>query len=200
MDGDRLAEQLKERDGQMEGDNRSRNEDGRAGLGSLPGPAQPTGATAGLGCPVFGGKDGDAQHSAEPRLARRRETESGQRVPGVSQLQPLHRAGVTLNHSCPDTPNPGGLLCLWARLKGTRCSHPQPLHRAGVTLNHSCPDTPNPGGLLCLWARLKGTRCSHPQPRCSIIPLTPSMLWGAGLSQALSSWHAGLCLVGLLLG
>ena len=162
MDGDRLAEQLKERDGQMEGDNRSRNEDGRAGLGSLPGPAQPTGATAGRGCPVFGGKDGDAQHSAEPRLARRRETESGQRVPGVSQLQPLHRAGVTLNHSCPDTPNPGGLLCLWARLKGTRCS--------------------------------------HPQPRCSIIPLTPSMLWGAGLSQALSSWHAGLCLVGLLLG
>lgn len=55
MDGDRLAEQLKGRDGQMDGDSRSRNEDGSAGLGSLPGPAQPTGAAAGLGCLFFGG-------------------------------------------------------------------------------------------------------------------------------------------------
>lgn len=159
MDGDRLAEQLKGRVRQMDGDSRSRNEDGSAGLGSLLGPAQPTSTAAGLGCLVFGGK---AQFLAEPRLARRREIESGQRVPGVSQLQPLPRAGSTPNHSCPETPNSGGLPCLWARLKGTRCSRS--------------------------W------------PQRSIIPLTPSMLRGAGLSRAPSSWHAGLCLTGVLLG
>ena len=162
MDGDRLAEQLKGRDGQMDGDSRSRNDDGSAGLGFLLGPAQPTGTAAGLGCPAFWGKDGEARHSAEPRLARLRETESGQRVPAVSRLQPLHRAGGTPNHLCPETPNLGGLPCLWARLKGTRCSHP--------------------------W------------PQCSIIPLTPSMPWGVGLSQAPSSRHAGLCTAGRLLG
>lgn len=37
MDGDRLAEQLKGRDSQMDGDSRWRNKDGRAGLRSLRG-------------------------------------------------------------------------------------------------------------------------------------------------------------------
>ncbi|PKU34641.1 potassium voltage-gated channel subfamily h member 6 [Limosa lapponica baueri] len=46
MDGDRLAEQLKGRDRQMDGDSRSRNEDGSAGLGSFPGLAEPTGTAA----------------------------------------------------------------------------------------------------------------------------------------------------------
>lgn len=63
MDGDRLAEQLKGRDSQMDGDSRLRNKDRRAGLRSLPGLAQPTGATAGLGCLVFGKKDGETAFS-----------------------------------------------------------------------------------------------------------------------------------------
>lgn len=46
MDGDRLAEQLKGRDSQMDGDSRWRNKDGRAGPRSL------------RGCLVFGKKDG----------------------------------------------------------------------------------------------------------------------------------------------
>lgn len=79
----------------MDGDSGSRDKDGRgAGLKSLPMLPQPTGAPAGLGCLVFGKEDGEAQCSAEPRLALHRETESGQGVPWVSQLQPLHRAGV----------------------------------------------------------------------------------------------------------
>lgn len=64
--------------------------------------------------------------SAEPRLAHHRETESGQRVPWLSQLQPLHRAGGTANHSSTETPYRGGMPCLWTRLKGICCSHPCP--------------------------------------------------------------------------
>lgn len=77
------------------------------------------------GLPGFWEEGWEAQRSAEPRLAHHRETESGQRALLLSQLQPLHRAGGAPNLRCTETPNPGAMPCLWARLEGICCSHPR---------------------------------------------------------------------------
>lgn len=140
MDGDRLAEQLKGRVGQMDGDSRSRNEDGSWGPSqgrlSPPAPWQVWGAWF---------------------LGERR------RTLGIFRAQAGSLQGNRVMAE--------GARGLPAAASPQSWGYPK----------SQLPETPNPGGLPCLWA--EGTRCSHPRCRCSVIPLTPSMPWGTGLSR-----------------